>query len=94
VAKSCLFCFSGRKRFHTCWGRIEFHIEGLREDSDPVPEVFESDYVLVYKWDVENLMDYYKGIFVIRKKVQSQVRLAHSRKRKVQLFSKKILNKM
>lgn len=42
---------------------IEFHIEGLREDGDPVPEVFESDYTLIYKWEVESLMDYYKGIF-------------------------------
>ena len=42
---------------------IEFHINGLREDNDPVPEVFESDYVLVYKWDVESLLEYYRGIF-------------------------------
>ncbi len=42
---------------------IEFHIEGLREDGDPVPEIFESDYTLIYKWEVESLMDYYKGIF-------------------------------
>ena len=42
---------------------IEFHLEGLQEDGDPVPEVFESEYTLVYKWDVESLMDYYKGIF-------------------------------
>lgn len=42
---------------------ISFHLEGLREDGDPVPEVFESDYSLVYKWEVESLMDYYKGIF-------------------------------
>jgi predicted RNase H-like HicB family nuclease len=42
---------------------INFHLEGLREDADPVPEMFESEYFLVYKWDVESLMDYYKGIF-------------------------------
>ena len=42
---------------------IEFHLEGMQEDGDPVPEVFESEYTLVYKWDVESLMDYYKGIF-------------------------------
>lgn len=42
---------------------INFHLEGLREDGDLVPEVFESDYSLVYKWEVESLMDYYKGIF-------------------------------
>jgi len=42
---------------------INFHLDGLREDGDPVPEVFELDYSLVYKWEVESLMDYYKGIF-------------------------------
>ena len=42
---------------------IEFHLEGLREDGDRVPEVFNSDYTLVYKWDVDSLLDYYKGIF-------------------------------
>jgi predicted RNase H-like HicB family nuclease len=42
---------------------INFHLEGLREDGDPVPPAFESGYTLLYKWDVESLMDYYKGIF-------------------------------
>jgi predicted RNase H-like HicB family nuclease len=42
---------------------IDFHLTGLREDGDQVPEVFESAYTLVYKWDVESLLDYYKGIF-------------------------------
>ncbi len=42
---------------------IEFHINGLLEDGDVVPEVFKLDYVLVYKWDVDSLLDYYKGIF-------------------------------
>ena len=42
---------------------IEFHLEGLREDGDPVPEAFEPGYTLVYKWDVDSLLDYYKGIF-------------------------------
>ena len=42
---------------------IKFHLDGLREDGDPVPVAFESDYSLVYKWEVESLMDYYKGIF-------------------------------
>ncbi len=42
---------------------IEFHLEGLREDGDEVPEVFNSGYTLVFKWDVDSLLDYYKGIF-------------------------------
>lgn len=42
---------------------IIFHLDGLREDGDPIPEAFNSEYVLVYKWDVESLLEYYKGIF-------------------------------
>jgi len=42
---------------------IKFHVEGLREDGDQLPGVFHSDYTLVYKWDVDSLLDYYKGIF-------------------------------
>jgi len=42
---------------------LEFHLEGLREDGDPVPVVFNTEYALVYKWDVDSLLDYYKGIF-------------------------------
>ena len=42
---------------------IEFHLDGLRQDGDSIPEVFKSDYLLIYKWEVESLMDYYKGIF-------------------------------
>lgn len=42
---------------------INFHLTGMREDGDPVPEILESEYTLVYKWDVESLLEYYKGIF-------------------------------
>lgn len=28
-----------------------------------MPEIFNSKYKLVYKWDVESLLDYYKGLF-------------------------------
>jgi predicted RNase H-like HicB family nuclease len=42
---------------------IDFHLEGLRKDDDPVPEVSAAEYSLIYKWEVESLMDYYKGIF-------------------------------
>lgn len=41
---------------------VEFHLEGLMEDGDSVPEVFQSDYEFVYKWDIESLLDYYRGI--------------------------------
>jgi predicted RNase H-like HicB family nuclease len=42
---------------------IKFHLEGLKEDGDPIPEPFEGEYRVVYKWDVESLLYYYQGIF-------------------------------
>jgi predicted RNase H-like HicB family nuclease len=42
---------------------IEFHIEGMKADGDPVPEIFDKQYSLKYKWDVESLLYYYDGIF-------------------------------
>lgn len=41
---------------------IEFHLEGMREDGDPIPSVFEGEYKLVYKFDTMSLLKYYKGI--------------------------------
>lgn len=41
---------------------INFHLSGLREDGDPVPDVFNNEYVLVFKWNIEGLLDYYRGI--------------------------------
>ncbi len=42
---------------------IEFHLEGMREDNDPIPALFLDKYELVYKWDIESLLYYYTGIF-------------------------------
>jgi predicted RNase H-like HicB family nuclease len=44
---------------------IEFHLEGLREDGDPIPEIFKGEYTLDFKWNVEGLLDYYRGIFTL-----------------------------
>lgn len=41
---------------------IEFHLNGLREDNDPIPEVFQSEYELEFKWDVQCLMYYYNHV--------------------------------
>lgn len=41
---------------------IKFHLEGLREDNDPVPERFNGKYELVFKWDVQCLMYYYNHV--------------------------------
>lgn len=44
---------------------IEFHLDGLREDGDPVPALFAEEYEIEYKWDVESLLDYYKGVLTL-----------------------------
>lgn len=44
---------------------IAFHLEGLREDGDPIPAPFDGEYELEYKWDVESLLDYYKGVLTL-----------------------------
>mgnify|MGYP001294780069 CR=1 FL=1 len=41
---------------------INFHIEGLRNHSCSVPEVFQGAYELEYKWSVEGLMWYYNHV--------------------------------
>lgn len=42
---------------------LEFHLEGMREDGDTIPELFQGEYEFTYKWDVESLLHYYTGIF-------------------------------
>lgn len=44
---------------------IDFHIAGLVEDGDPVPDVFKMGYKLVYKWSIESLLYYYKGVLTL-----------------------------
>lgn len=41
---------------------LEGHLAAMREDGDPIPEVLQGDYELVFKMDVESLLDYYQGI--------------------------------
>jgi len=42
---------------------VEFHLEGMREDRDEIPVVFNSEYELVYRFDPESLLIHYNGIF-------------------------------
>lgn len=42
---------------------IAFHIKGMQEDNDPIPESFKRNYELVFKFDTQSLLKYYKGIF-------------------------------
>jgi len=42
---------------------VEFHLEGMREDGDEIPEVFNSEYELLFHFDPESLLRHYSGIF-------------------------------
>ncbi len=42
---------------------VEFHLETSREFGDDIPEQFNTDYELFYKFDPESLLVHYKGIF-------------------------------
>lgn len=44
---------------------IEFHLEGLRDDGDDIPDAFNGEYILVFKWNIEGLLDYYRGVFTL-----------------------------
>jgi predicted RNase H-like HicB family nuclease len=41
---------------------VEFHLEGMREDEDYIPNVFLNEFQLVYQFDSESLLSHYKGI--------------------------------
>jgi predicted RNase H-like HicB family nuclease len=42
---------------------IVFHVQSSLEDGDPIPAVFKANYELVFKFDTQSLLNYYKGIF-------------------------------
>lgn len=42
---------------------IDFYVEGAREDGIGYPDVFDGEYEIVYKFDVQSLLEYYRGIF-------------------------------
>jgi predicted RNase H-like HicB family nuclease len=44
---------------------IDFHIAGLIEDGDLLPVIFTGKYKLVYKWSIESLLFYYKGVLTL-----------------------------
>jgi hypothetical protein len=41
---------------------VEFHLEGMHEDGDDIPDVFLNSFQLVYQFDSESLLSHYKGI--------------------------------
>lgn len=42
---------------------VELHLETSREFGDALPEPFQSEYELVYKFDARSLLQHYRGIF-------------------------------
>jgi predicted RNase H-like HicB family nuclease len=42
---------------------VAFHLEGMNEDGDEIPAEFQSGYTLVYRFNPENLLQHYNGIF-------------------------------
>lgn len=42
---------------------IDFYIECAKADGDEYPSVFDGEYEIVYKFDVQSLLEYYRGIF-------------------------------
>lgn len=51
---------------------IDFYIEGAKEDGESYPAVFDSEYEIVYKFDVQSLLDYYRGYSLFPHFRQSQ----------------------
>lgn len=42
---------------------IDFYIDCAKQDGEPYPEEFKGEYELVYEFDVQSLLEYYRGIF-------------------------------
>ena len=42
---------------------IRFYVDCSKKDGDEYPAVFDGEYELVYKFDVQSLLLYYQGIF-------------------------------
>ena len=41
---------------------IKFHLEGMKEDGDTIPDSFIGDFDLEYKFDIQSLLKYYKNV--------------------------------
>lgn len=42
---------------------VNFYLDCAREDGEKYDAVFDGEYELVYKFDVQSLLEYYRGIF-------------------------------
>lgn len=41
---------------------IQFHLEGMKEDGDSIPASFKGKFELVFKFDTQSLLKYYKNV--------------------------------
>ena len=41
---------------------IQFHLDGMKEDGDKLPVSFRGKYELVFKFDTQSLLKYYKNV--------------------------------
>lgn len=41
---------------------IRFHLKGMKKDGDNIPASFKSAYELVFKFDAQSLLKYYKNV--------------------------------
>lgn len=42
---------------------IDFYVECARNDGETIPEILQSSYELLYKFDVQSLLQHYQNIF-------------------------------
>lgn len=42
---------------------VDFYLECAREDGEAYAPVFDGEYELAYRFDVQSLLEYYRGIF-------------------------------
>jgi predicted RNase H-like HicB family nuclease len=42
---------------------VDMHVKSSLEDGDEIPGIFKDGYELVFKYDTEGLLNYYKGVF-------------------------------
>lgn len=42
---------------------IDFYVDCAKADGEEYPSILDSDYEIVYKFDVRSLLEYYRGIF-------------------------------
>lgn len=42
---------------------VRFYIDCAKEDGETYPAVFDDSYEIIYKFDVQALLEYYRGIF-------------------------------